>query len=131
MSMYIRETNGVVPISLDKSQLSIYGKLYNERTLPGITANSSLNDIVERKLLPDMSSIALWINERTKYGQEVRRDTRDGSLYGHLIISRYQGDYHLRAWSLDRPVIYLNAYSTVNDRGWWNTWYQVQLKAVS
>ena len=131
MSMDIRETNGVVPISLDKHQLSIYGKLYNEHTLPGITANSSLNDLVERKLLPDMSSIALWINEYTKYGQEVRRDTNDSSLYGYLIISRYRGDYHLRAWSLDRPVIYLNAYSTVNGKGWWGTWYQVQLKAVS
>lgn len=131
MSMYIRETNGVVPISLDESQLRIYGKLYDSYTLPGITANSSLNDLVERKLLPDMSSIALWINEHTKYGQEVRRDTRDSSLYGHLIISRYQGDYHLRAWSCDRPVIYLNEYTTVNGKGWWNTWYQVQLKAVS
>lgn len=59
MSMYIRETNRVVPISLDKSQLSIYGKLYNEHTLPGITAESSLNDLVELKLLPDMSSVAL------------------------------------------------------------------------
>ena len=131
MSMYIRETNRVVPISLADHQLSIYGKLYNGQTLPGITADSSLNDLVERKLLPDMSSVALWINEYTKYGQEVRRDTQDSSLYGHLIISRYSGDYHLRAWSLDRPVIYLNAYSTVNGKGWWNTWYQVPLKAVS
>lgn len=131
MSMYIRETNGVVPISLDESQLRIYGKLYSNYTLPGITAKSSLNDLVERKLLPDMSSIALWINSDTKYGQEVRLDTCDNDLYGYLVISRYGENYHLCVWAYDRPVIYLNGYSKVNGKGWWSTWYQVPLKAVS
>lgn len=62
MSIYIRETYRAVPISLDESQLRIYGKLYDNYTLPGITDNSSLKDIV--KSLPDMSSIQLWISKK-------------------------------------------------------------------
>lgn len=132
MSMYIRETNGVVPISLDKSQLSIYGKLYNESTLPGITADSSLTDIV--KLLPRMSSVVLWINADTKYGEEVRRDTRDSNLIGDLLISRYAAYCQLRVWSyiLGRPAsIYLNAYYALSGLSWWDNWYQVPLNVVS
>lgn len=132
MSMYIRETNGVVPISLDKHQLSIYGKLYDEQTLPGITADSSLKDIV-KELLPRMSSVVLWINEDTKYGQEVIRDTQNSNLIGDLLISRYSAYSQLRVWSytLSHVSIYLNTYYSVSGTSWWGKWYQVQLKAVS
>lgn len=132
MSMYIRETNGVVPISLDKHQLSIYGKLYDEQTLPGITADSSLKDIV-KELLPRMSSVVLWINEDTKYGQEVIRDTQNSNLIGDLLISRYSAYSQLRVWSytLSHVSIYLNTYYSASGTSWWGKWYQVQLKAVS
>lgn len=133
MSMYIRETNEVVPISLDKSQLSIYGKLYNEHTLPGITASSSLKDIV-KELLPRMSSVVLWINDGTKYGEEVRRDTRNSNLVGDLLISSYGGYCQLSVWSYtitDPGLIYFNVYYSPSGMSWWDKWYQVQLKAVS
>lgn len=133
MSMYIRETNGVVPISLDKSQLSIYGKLYNENTLPGITANSSLEDIV-KKLLPRMSSVVLWINRDTKYGEEVIQGTQNSNLVGDLLISSYAGYCQLRVWSYtfaSPALVYLNAYYSLSGTSWWGNWYQVQLKAVS
>lgn len=94
MSMYIRETYRAVPISLDESQLRIYGKLYDNYTLPGITDNSSLKDIV--KSLPDMSSIQLWIDGNTKYGQEVRHDTHESDLLGDLFISKCLGYCYLR-----------------------------------
>lgn len=133
MSMYIRETNGVVPISLDISQLSIYGKLYNEHTLPGITADSSLEDIV-KKLLPRVSSVVLWINGDTKYGQEVRHDTHESNLVGDLLISRYAGYCQLRLWSYiftSPALIYLNTYYSVSGTSWWGNWYQVPLEAIS
>lgn len=130
MSMYIRETNGVVPISLDTSQLSIYGKLYNEHTLPGITADSSLNDIV-KTLLPRMSSVTLWIDENTKYGQEVRHDTHESDLLGDLFISKCSGYCYLRIWSMLGRAMYLNVYYSDTGTSWWHTWYQVPLKVVS
>lgn len=130
MSMYIRETNGVVPISLDKHQLSIYGKLYNEHTLPGITANSSLEDIV-KSYLPNRSSVTLWIDGNTKYGQEVRHDTHESDLLGDLFISKCLGYCYLRIWSIVGRAMYLNVYDSDTGTSWWHTWYQVQLKAVS
>lgn len=128
--MYIRETNGVVPISLDKHQLSIYGKLYNERTLPGITANSSLKDIV-KSYLPARSSVTLWINGDTKYGQEVRHDTHESGLCGDLFISKCLGYCYLCIWSITRHVMYLNVYYSITGMSWWDTWYQVPLNVVS
>lgn len=133
MSMYIKETNEVVQISLDKDQLSIYGKLYNEHTLPGITADSSLTDIV-KELLPRTSSVVLRINGDTKYGQEVRRDTRNSNLVGDLLISSYAGYCPLCVWSyaLASPAsIYLNTYYALSGTTWWGNWYQVPLKVVS
>lgn len=131
MSMYMRETNGVVPISLDKHQLSIYGKLYNEFTLPGITANSSLEDIV--KSLPDMSSIQLWISKDTKYGQEVIQDTQNSNLTGNLLISKFGLHCNLYIWSysLTAPAIYFNVYYAFTGVSMWDKWYQVQLNAIS
>lgn len=130
MSMYIRETNGVVPISLDKSQLSIYGKLYNEYTLPGITDNSSLKDII--KSLPNMSSIQLWINKDTKYGQEVIQATQD-NLVVYLLISKSTLYCNLYVWSypITAPAIYFNVYYSFTGVSMWDKWYQVLLKAVS
>lgn len=133
MSMYIKETNEVVPISLDKDQLSIYGKLYNESTLPGITASSSLEDIV-KSYLPRGSSVVLWINGDTKYGQEVRRDTRNSNLVGDLLISKYAGYCQLRVWSytITGPgLVYLNVYYSPSGMSWWGNWYQVPLNVVS
>lgn len=129
MSMYIKETNGVVPISLDEHQLSIYGKVYNQSTLPGITANSSLGDIV--KSLPRRSSVTLWIDEDTKYGQEVRQDTHESNLLGDLFISRCVGFCYLHIWSIVGRAMYLNVYDAGDGTSWWSTWFQVQWKAVS
>lgn len=128
MSIYMRETYGAVPISLDESQLRIYGKLYNESTLPGITANSSLNDIV-KKLLPDMSSVVLWINGDTKYGQEVRNDTHKSNLAGDLLIFKCSTYCYLCIES--SMILYFNIYFSLTGTSWWGNWCQVQLKAVS
>lgn len=130
MSMYIKETNKVVPISLDKDQLSIYGKLYNESTLPGITADSSLTDIV-KSYLPDRSSVTLWIDGDTKYGQEVRHDTHESDLVGDLLISKCLGYCYLCIWSIIGHVMYLNVYYSMTGLSWWGNWYQVPLNVVS
>lgn len=129
MSIYMRETYKAVPISLDESQLRIYGKLYDDHTLPGITNDSSLKDIV--KSLPNMSSVTLWIDKYTKYGQEVRHDTHESDLLGDLFISKCLGYCYLRIWSLVGRTMYLNVYYSDTGMNWWNTWHQVQLKAVS
>lgn len=131
MSMYIKEAYRALPISLDESQLRIYGKLYDNYTLPGITANSSLKDIV--KSLPDMASIQLWISKDTKYGQEVRRDTQNSNLIGNLLISNFTLYCNLYVWScsITAPAIYFNVYYSSTGVSMWDKWYQVQLKAVS
>lgn len=131
MSMYIKETYGALPISLDESQLRIYGKLYNNYTLPGITDDSSLKDIV--KSLPHMSSIQLWIGKSTKYGQEVIQATHNSNLIGNLLISNFTLYCNLYVWacSLNAPAIYFNTYYSSTGVSMWGKWYQVQLKAVS
>ena len=131
MSMYIRETNGAVPISLDESQLRIYKKLYESSTLPGITDNSSLKDIV--KSLPRMSSIQLWISKDTKYGQEVLQDTQNSKLVGTLLISNFMLYCNLYVWlySIFAPAIYFNVYYSSTGVSVWGKWYEVPLKAVS
>lgn len=131
MSMYIRETYKAVPISLDESQLRIYGKLYDNYTLPGITDDSSLKDIV--KSLPDMSSIQLWISKNTKYGQEVIQATQNSNLIGNLLISNFTLHCNLYVWScsITAPAIYFNVYYSSTGVSIWGKWYQVQLKAVS
>lgn len=131
MSMYIKETYRAVPISLDESQLRIYGKLYDNYTLPGITNDSSLKDIV--KSLPDMSSIQLWISKNTKYGQEVIQATQNSNLIGNLLISNFTLYCNLYVWScsITAPAIYFNVYYSSTGVSMWGKWYQVQLKAVS
>lgn len=131
MSMYIRETYRALPISLDESQLGIYGKLYDNYTLPGITDDSSLKDIV--KSLPSMSSIQLWISKNTKYGQEVIQDTQNSNLIGNLLISNFRSYCNLYVWSysITAPAIYFNVYYSSTSVSIWGKWYQVQLKAVS
>lgn len=131
MSMYMRETYRAVPISLDESQLRIYKKLYDSYTLPGITDDSSLKDIV--KSLPDMSSIQLWISKNTKYGQEVIQDTQNSNLIGNLLISNFMLYCNLYVWScsITAPAIYFNVYYSSTGVSIWGKWYQVQLKAVS
>lgn len=131
MSMYIRETYRAVPISLDESQLRIYGKLYDSYTLPGITDDSSLKDIV--KSLPDMSSIQLFISKDTKYGQEVIQDTQNSKLIGNLLISNFMLYCNLYVWScsITAPAIYFNVYYSSTGVSIWGKWYQVQLNAIS
>lgn len=131
MSMYMRETYKAVPISLDESQLRIYGKLYDSYTLPGITNDSSLKDIV--KSLPDMSSIQLWISKNTKYGQEVIQDTHNSNLIGNLLISNFTLYCNLYVWScsITAPAIYFNVYYSSTGVSMWGKWYQVQLNAIS
>lgn len=131
MSMYIKETYSAVPISLDESQLRIYGKLYDNYTLPGITDDSSLKDIV--KSLPDMSSIQLWISKNTKYGQEVLQGIQNSNLVGNLLISKVTLYCHLYVWSypLTAPAIYFSVYYAFTGVSMWDKWYQVPLKAVS
>lgn len=131
MSMYIKETYRAVPISLDESQLRIYGKLYDSYTLPGITDDSSLKDII--KSLPDMSSIRLWINNDTKYGQEVIQDIQNSNLVGNLLMYKFGLYCHLYVWSypITAPAIYFSVYYTFTGASMWDKWYQVQLKAVS
>lgn len=131
MSMYIRDTYRAVPISLDESQLRIYGKLYDNYTLPGITDDSSLKDIV--KSLPDMSSIQLWISKNTKYGQEVIQDTHNSNLIGNLLISNFMLYCNLYVWSCSiiAPAIYFNVYYSSTGVSMWGKWYQVQLNAIS
>lgn len=131
MSMYIRETYSALPISLDESQLRIYGKLYDNYTLPGITDDSSLKDIV--KSLPYRSSIQLWISKSTKYGQEVIQATQNSNLIGNLLISNFVLYCNLYVWScsITAPAIYFNVYYSSTGVSIWGKWYQVQLKAVS
>lgn len=131
MSMYMRETYEAVPISLDESQLRIYGKLYDSYTLPGITDDSSLKDIV--KSLPDMSSIQLFISKNTKYGQEVIQDTQNSKLIGNLLISNFTLYCNLYVWScsITAPAIYFNVYYSSTGVSIWGKWYQVQLNAIS
>ena len=132
MSMYIKETYGAVPISSDESQLRIYGKLYDSYTLPGITDDSSLKDIV--KSLPDMSSIQLFISNNTKYGQEVMQGTQNSNLVGNLLISSFTLYCNLYVWScsfLYDPEIYFNVYYASTGVSIWGKWYQVPLNAIS
>lgn len=131
MSMYIKETYKALPISLDESQLRIYKKLYSSYTLPGITDNSSLKDIL--KSLPSMSSIQLWINGDTKYGQEVRQGTHNSKLIGNLLISNFILYCNLYVWacSLNAPAIYFNVYYSSTGVSMWGKWYQVPLNVVS
>ena len=132
MSMYMRETYGTVPISLNESKLKIYEKLYDSYTLPGITDDSSLKDIV--KSLPNMSSIQLWVSKDTKYGQEVIQDTQNSKLIGNLLISNFWLYCNLYVWScsiITAPAIYFNVYYSSTGVSIWGKWYQVQLKAVS
>lgn len=131
MSMYIKETYSAVPISLDESQLRIYGKLYDNYTLPGITDNSSLKDII--KSLPDMSSIQLWINNDTKYGQEVIQDIQNSNLVGYLLMYRFPLYCNLYVFSypITAPAIYFNVYYLFTGVSMWDKWYQVPLKAIS
>lgn len=131
MSMYIKETYEALPISLDESQLRIYGKLYDNYTLPGITDDSSLKDIV--KSLPTMSSIQLWISKNTKYGQEVLQGIQNSNLVGYILMSKFMLYCNLYVWSypISAPAIYFNVCYSYTGVSMWDKWYQVPLKAVS
>lgn len=95
------------------------------KALLGITNDTTLNQLIDDKMLPQWSKLVLWINDETEIGREVQKALYTSyavKLYGYLTVVRNGDVIKLYFEDYESTKIYVNSYSTINNLGWYREW---------
>lgn len=108
--------------------LNVRQKLfYNDtnKSLLGITSDTTINQVVDGMMLPEYSELTLWINDDTVIGRTVRNDineTHKVNPFGYLTIKRFDRVIKLYFEDYGSTDVYLNSYTSINGLGWSADW---------
>lgn len=95
------------------------------KALLGITNDTTLNQLIDGMMLPQWSKLVLWINDGTEIGREVQEALYTSYAvkpYGYLTVVRNGDVIKLYFEDYESTKIYVNSYSSINNRGWYREW---------
>lgn len=95
------------------------------KALLGITNDTTLNQLIDGKMLPQWSKLVLWINDETEIGREVQKALYTSYAvkpYGYLTVVRNGDVIKLYFEDYESTKIYVNSYSAINNLGWYREW---------